>query len=96
MIESSKLVRNNIVFDKSFAKPLFDYLISLGILQSSIVNTFDIAVGNLQVIVYWPYFFLSVYMAKKVPLKGVVGSLCCIVICSVLGALISAYGRRFV
>lgn len=96
MNESLNLVNNNIVFEKSFAKPLFDYLIALGTLQSAIVNTFHLITGNFDVIFYWPYFFLSVYMAKRVPPNGVMGTLCCIAICSVLGALISAYDSRFV
>lgn len=96
MSEGSKTTSDVIVFDESYQKTLFLYLISLGGVQSSIVNTFHIGTGILGVIYYWPYFFLSVYMAKKIPPKGLVGTAFCIVIGAVLSALISTYGKRFV
>lgn len=96
MTESSNSASDGIDFNVAFLKPLTDYLIALGIVQGSIVNTFQIGMGIFGVVVYWPYFFLSVYMAKKIPPKGLIGSLFCYVIGSVLAALISTYGKRFV
>lgn len=96
MFESSKLERDTFFVNESFVASLFTYLIALGGVQSSIVNTFHIGTGILGVIYYWPYFFLSVYMAKKFPPKGLVGTAFCIVIGAVLSVLISTYGKRFV
>jgi hypothetical protein len=96
MTESSNSASDSIIFNVAFLKPLTDYLIALGIVQSSIVNTFQIGMGIFGVVFYWRYFLLSVYMAKKIPPKGVIGSLFCYVIGSVLAALISTYGKRFV
>ena len=70
MTESSNPASDSIVFNLAFLRPLTDYLIALGIVQSSIVNTFQIGMGIFGVVVYWPYFFLSVFMAKKFGLKG--------------------------
>ena len=92
MIQSSNLERNTIVLNESFST----YMITLGLVQSAIVDTFHIGTGILGVIYYWPYFFLSVYMAKKFPPKGLVGAAFCIVIGAVLAVLISTYGKRFV
>jgi hypothetical protein len=74
MIQSSNLERNTIVLNESFST----YMITLGLVQSAIVDTFHIGTGILGVIYYWPYFFLSVYMAKKFPLKGLFGTVLCI------------------
>lgn len=96
MIESSNLERNTIVVNEPFLQSPFIYLIALGGVQSSIVDTFHDVVSFLGFTAYWPYFFLSVYMAKKFPPKGLVGAAFCIVIGSVLAALIRTYGKRFI
>jgi len=67
MIESSNLERDNIVCDESFLKSLFIYLITLGGIQTAMVDIFHSAISFFEFVAYWPYFFLSVYMAKKFP-----------------------------
>jgi len=96
MIQSANLERDTVVVNESFLTSQFTYLITLGVVQSSIVNTFHDVVSFFGITAYWPYFFLSVYMAKKFPPKGLVGTVFCIVIGSVLAALISTYGKRLV
>ena len=96
MSEGSKTTSDVIVFDESYQKTLFLYLISLGGIQSAIVNIFHSAISFFEIAAYWPYFFLSVYMAKKFPPKGLIGAVFCLVIGAVLAVLISTYGKRFV
>ena len=96
MSEDSKSTSDVIFFDESFQKPLLLYLILLGAVQSAIVDAFHNVTGLLGAISYWPYFFLSVYMAKKLPPKGLVGAVICIVIGSVVAAIIKTYVKRFI
>ncbi len=96
MSEYSNLERDNIVCDESFLKSLLIYLITLGGIQSAIVDIFHSAISIFGIVAYWPYFFLSVYMAKKFPPKGLFGAVFRLVIGAVLAVLISTYGKRFV
>ena len=96
MTEGSNLERDTVVVNESFLKLLFIYLITLGGIQSAIVDIFHSAISFFEFVAYWPYFFLSVYMAKKFPPKGLFGAVFCIVIGAVLAVLISTYGKRFV
>lgn len=96
MIGSSNIQRDNVVVNEPFLKSPFIYLIALGLVQNAIIDTFHGVTGILGVISYWPYFFLSVYMAKKFPPKSLIGAVFCIVIGAVLAALIGNYGKRFI
>jgi hypothetical protein len=96
MTESSNSASDSIVCDESFLKSLLIYLITLGGIQSAIVDIFHSAISIFGIVAYWPYFFLSVYMAKKFPPKCLFGAVFCHVIGAVLAVLISTYGKRFV
>ena len=96
MTESSNSASDSIVCDESFLKSLLIYLITLGGIQSAIVDIFHSAISIFGVIAYWPYFFLSIYMAKNFSPRSLFSVVFCIVIGTVLSVLISTYGKRFV
>jgi len=94
--QSLNLKKDNILSDESFLKSVFIYLITFGGIQSAIVDIFHSTISIFGVIAYWPYFFLSIYMAKNFSPRSLFSAVSCIVIGTVLSVLISTYGKRFV
>jgi hypothetical protein len=70
MTEGSNLERDTVVVNESFLKSLLIYLITLGGIQSAIVDIFHSAISIFGIVAYWPYFFYQFIWQKNSHLKA--------------------------